>query len=571
MIAPSCPPQVRSSRGACCDSWINDAIATATFSEDAFRADIQDAYVQHRQALEKPRVSASLDMGSSVRVALQALSALPGDASIDVLGDAWRSISALRGRISERGISRRNMFVAIMANDAVLWARVESLAAIYSQASLPESTQGTSLAQVGSILWTMVRNGECARTVDGSIFHPTARGRVVTLTLSYGTRQPQTAFERQRIVYSSMLVIIAELVGVTDAPIVRLRCWLVWAVVSVVGYDGLYHADVWHAWQRPHTRCLSPRASRMQPTLHLLLPFVLMVCAQRGPSLYPVGLLAKLAEASGDVEEFARASEPRAFFGTASKFYEAPVGRSHDITAPAGAHVMVQVLAVLSNLIGQAAVLKGALIVTEHISGKPCDNHGRCLQLPMITSHGHIGEMADKRRDMLAKAGSHCDMFLPFRTFAPSSLRLIELFQRQPAGTMASTNGLRNVALARVITFGSPFLLSGNQSFCATFDDWLDGVERARGGFGPGLTDAGYFVCDRIYGRNTGRSLDIAESVWNACEWPADVGASRVFMDFWKALHSGIGPSRRYKIPHVGMSLALLIAGECYPHIVLEQ
>ncbi|KZV66499.1 hypothetical protein PENSPDRAFT_688970 [Peniophora sp. CONT] len=531
--------------------YVNDcaqlpSIAADMFSPSALLVDVHRAHVENRK-LKTSRSAAMIDMSDSVRMALQPLPRSAGVSSLETLTTAWKSISRLRAQTSEIAISRRSVLVAIMSHDAAIWARVESLAAIYSQPVLPAFANHGSLAHVNMIFWSMVRAGECARTVDAAVIYPGAHGQHIELSLSPGQRAAHSTFERQRIVYLSLLALIAKLVGIDNTVVVRLRSWLVWAVVDVMGYDGLYHANVWKAWQRPHQKCL-PRRLSTDPTLHSLVPCILAAYQQEGPSTYPLSLLSGLASAAGAEGDYMRANSSRAIFESASFPSLAPVsdGGGHSSVVPEAAHVTLRVLAILSNLIGARF-----------------NSRGRCQDVfSRFTMDGKANDLTSSDKALLEKAGSHGDLYLSFRAFTPSYLRVMALFNERSAGQMTSTLGLRNVALSRIITFGSPFLLSGKQNFCSTLEAWFEGVEAGRNSLPSGQSESSFFVYDRVYGRNAGRTLDIAEDIWSACEWPEAIAASRGFKAFWQALHSGVGPSHRFKIPQVGSLLALLIAGD---------
>ncbi|VDB90193.1 unnamed protein product [Peniophora sp. CBMAI 1063] len=535
-------------------------LANEIFSEGGLLRDIWESYSQNRDACEESVPGSPKAMGASVASALKSMSSGPNTSSpidmtcISALSEAWTSVQRAWGRASEADISRRCVLVAIMSHSAALWARMETMATHLSRPGLGQSGLQGPLVEVAAVLWNMVRNGEISRTVDASRIHGRAQDKQIVLSLSYGRRSPSSTLERQQIVYSSLLTTIAELVGVRDTPTARLSSWLIWAVLGISGFDGLYHVEVWRAWQRPRTRCMA-RRQMSQPTLESLLPYVLGVYERAVLSTYPGSLLVELADGAGEEGEVEQARAVRSFMEGASRptcSATQPAGVL-PVDVPSRAGVARQVLFLLANLIG------------AHIN-----DFGQCSDtFDNFEISGVATAVTSAERALLEKAASHVDLYLPFRAFGPSYLRMLALFHGHPTDVMPSTTGLRNVALTRVITFGSGFLLSGRQSLCLSLTEWLNGVEVAKQS--PQAKQASFFVCDRVYGQNFNRSLDEAAPIWAACEWPEEIARSRHFVTFWRALHHGVGKTRRYKVPNVGPLIALLIAGDYYMNGHLDE
>ena len=86
--------------------------------------------------------------------------------SLRMLSNAWGDLQALR-RLSLSSISVRAPAVTLMAMEAVLWARLESLAAFFSpkiRASTSDSIDG--LSTISGYLWGMVEARSSTREVD---------------------------------------------------------------------------------------------------------------------------------------------------------------------------------------------------------------------------------------------------------------------------------------------------------------------------------------------------------------------------------------------------------------------
>ena len=127
---------------------------------------------------------------------------------------------------------------------------------------------------------------------------------------------------------------------------------MVWAVVHTLGFNALYHDDVWTLWQHPLTRVAHTRVSG-DPSLDLLLPFLGNICNQLNIAHRPPSALATLSLAACTSDDRLRALDVASWFcsSAAQAIVCKPVVSD---AIPSKCAKVYRSLAILDTLIGKA-------------------------------------------------------------------------------------------------------------------------------------------------------------------------------------------------------------------------
>lgn len=514
------------------------------FTFDALDRDFLSAFQQTRTAL--PQFHSALEqMPELMSSAVSCSASLSVQSSVDALASAWIGLQHLRARLTSNSIFMRASAVSLMAQECILCTCLESLAAHHSQRDFVADNQ---LSALSSALWSLIDS----RT-DTRLLLFTYRELNYEVRLSASPRSLRTDFDKQKLVYTACLDRLCEHIGVDDSRMFRLRAWFVWCVVETLGFDALFHVDVWSCWQYPSTRCTSTRV-RKEPSLDMLLPLLGHLTDCVGVADRPPSALASLSLAVASPDERQRCfSAVRCLAGS----FAQPVRYAPMQPAPVPTQVnkIYRSLAVLAQLIGVYSSLCRAHFTHGRYSGLPYDPHSSTgavdiQSLSTFSFHGAETHLQPADLALLKKAAENPDMYMPFRVHAPSAKRLRGLFgEEYPAGLVTDV-GFRNLVATRYISYNSPFLLSGEQKYVARVEDLLGSFNQE-----PRRPQA-YFLNPKIYGQNRFRFMDRLPDVWNACNWPRGMG--RNFMAVWTALAVG---EKKYKIPNIGNLLALQICG----------
>lgn len=311
------------------------------FTFDSLDQDFFGAFTQTRTALSD--YMAPLEqLPDTLSNAVSSSASLHVQATLDAASNAWAGLHHLRARLTNNNIFLRASAVTLMANEAVLSACIESLAAYHSVRDLEGDTY---LSALNRALWSAID-----MKTDTRVIAFTHAGNNFSIPLSASPRSLRSDFERQRLVYTAGIDLLCERIGVADSRLLRLRSWVVWCVVGTTGFDALYHKNVWLAWQYPHTRCTDTRM-RKEPSLDGLLPLLGHLSDQvhipdRSPSA-----LACLAVAVCTPDERARVLSVSRWFSPAI-VRTAKCSPAIMPSIPARTSVVYRSLAVLDRLIG---------------------------------------------------------------------------------------------------------------------------------------------------------------------------------------------------------------------------
>lgn len=234
------------------------------FTFDALDRDFFAAFKQTRTSLNEYLTPLG-QMPDLLTSAVSSSASLSVQASIDAVSSAWTGLQHLRARLTSNSIFARASTVTLMANECILCTCLESLVAHHSQRAF---TADNELSDLSSALWTLIDSHADVREL-------TFRHNDVTyeIELSASPRSLRTDFDKQRFVYTTCLDRLCKHSGVDDPRMFRLRAWFVWCVVQTLGYEALFHVDVWISWQYPSTRITSTRI-RKEPSLDMLLPLL---------------------------------------------------------------------------------------------------------------------------------------------------------------------------------------------------------------------------------------------------------------------------------------------------------
>lgn len=311
------------------------------FTFDALDLDFFSAFEESRTALsdhmeplkQLPDVLAQMiDSSTSLRV----------EDSINAGLSAWTGLQHLRARLTSNSIFSRASAVTLMAHEAVLCACMEALATYHSQRDIMGNT---FLSAISSALWNAIDTRLDVRTI--TFAH---EGVEHSLALSVPPRSLRTDFERQRLVYIACLHELCSRIGVGDCRLFRLRAWFVWSVVSTLGFEALYHRNVWMGWQYPHIRCAHSHLKK-EPSLDVLLPLLGHLGHHTHIGDRPPLALSSLAQAVCDQDERVRSiSVSRWFAASAISAMECAPAVLPQLPATVGA--IYRSLAVLDRLLG---------------------------------------------------------------------------------------------------------------------------------------------------------------------------------------------------------------------------
>lgn len=310
------------------------------FSFDSLDRDFFLAFQQARTALSD-FVTPLNDLPDAINSAVTSSASFSVEASMDAVFTAWKGLEHLRARLTSNSLFTRTMSVTLMANEAILATCLETLATHHSQRSVRRVDH---LSTLTSALWKLIDSR--ADTRELTFQHD---GRTYTIHLSASPRSLHTDFDKQRLVYIACLDRLCEHIGVDDSRLLRVRAWFVWSVVETLGFDSLFHGDVWLAWQYPNTRCTAVRL-RKEPSLDILLPLLGHLTQSVGVADRPPSALASLALAVSPSEE-----RQRCLF--AAKWFSASFARRlkctpAETTTNPQANKIYRSLAVLARLIG---------------------------------------------------------------------------------------------------------------------------------------------------------------------------------------------------------------------------
>ncbi|VDC01043.1 unnamed protein product [Peniophora sp. CBMAI 1063] len=519
----------------------------AIFSVETFDAEFLDVFTQSKagSTTRRLRKSSSLDSSIYASTLLNPSSSL--DAALSSFSDAWADLQRMRSGLSVSGIGLRSSAVVLMAMEAMIWAKLESLATLFSQKPTDGVDEPTGLKAIAFHLWDMVNTRMTAREVDIGPLLSSSSAHPVILEIP-PARTARSEFERQRQVYAGLLHFLGNFIGVEDPRDARLRSWLVWLVVDVWGFDALHHAGVWHAWRFPQSRCLVGRLTTKQPSLDDMLPLVGLVSTVQLPSSYPLSALAKLSVEASMVDNEARVTyASNTFLAVHDKAYRWRSASGNDTINPSDSAAILRSLALSDLLIG--------LQFNDQARSDVSD-------IESFTWNGKRQNLLPTDKKFLSAVAQNLDMYLPFKELQPSAQRMRLVFQGQQKDALITDIGFKNSVLMRFLSYNAPFLLSGSQGFFTRFEDVLASIQDA------GREEC-YFVSHRIYGRNLNRSTKNVRSVWESSIFPTPAGRS--FKRFWSALHEGYGPEHRYKVRFVGPLLALHIAGDYFAAGYLDE
>lgn len=219
----------------------------------------------------------------------------PLSKSLQVLSNAHTILETLRSRLSSTSIVMRPFAVRLMAQEAVLWATLESFAATYSPRDLPGDRRSSDLAVISTHLWEMIDTRSTTKEIDIASLLSSSTPRPFTLEIAASIRSARSDFEYQRLVYGGLLTFLSRSIGVQDHRDPRLRAWLVWLVVDIRGFDALYHVEVWRAWLFPQSRCLTKRLWTKNPSLDDMLPLIGVLSEATTLSSHPASALSLLS------------------------------------------------------------------------------------------------------------------------------------------------------------------------------------------------------------------------------------------------------------------------------------
>ncbi|KZV59238.1 hypothetical protein PENSPDRAFT_672487, partial [Peniophora sp. CONT] len=503
------------------------------FTFDALDKDFYAAFQQSRTVLSN-NVAALGDLPDTLSRAVSCSVSLHVQASLDAASHAYIGLQPLRARLTNNNIFQRVEAVTLMAHEAVLCTCLESLASHHSQRHVKGDSYLTAL---NVALWNAIDQRADIRDLSF-----TYKNNAYSLKLSASPRSLRSDFDRQRLVYAACLDMLSARLGVDDCRVFRIRAWLVWCVVSTLGFDALYHGDVWLGWQFPQTRCTDMRV-RKEPSIDLLLPFLGHISSAADNHDRPFSALASVALAVCTSDERVRCIGVAKWFAT-SLARPAKYHHLSSSTVPVQTTTVYRSLAVLGCLIG--------------LPSKPEHLHGgvdvKAIKTFML--HGVEHPLSPADRKLLAKAAENPDMYMPYRVHAPSAQRLRELFANQDADVLLTDIGFRNLVATRYITYNSLFLLSGEQTFVMDVQDLLSAFKNPK-------RKKDYFLSQRIYGTNRSRYVERLQTVWDRTVWPQELG--RNFFAVWHALSVGVDKDvLRYKIPNVGPLLSLQICGDYF-------
>ena len=290
---------------------------------------------------------------TSMTEATTARSTISLDSILLKISTAWSDLDVLRKRVSSSSISIRAPAVTLMANEAILWSTMESIAAAFSPRALQVTQQQLPLGKISNYLWSMVDSRITTSEVDVSALSSSSGPPFTrTLRIPASHRNARTEFERQRLVYSGILSFLASEVGVQDHRAPRISAWLVWAVIEILGFDALYHVDVWRAWQYPEARCMSTRLWTKEPTLDVLIHLLGHLRAPSALHCRPASVLAGYSlQTCTDVEEQRALDSERLFETTAQDALRWELVAPPVVQPLAGTKIY-RALALASELIG---------------------------------------------------------------------------------------------------------------------------------------------------------------------------------------------------------------------------
>ncbi|VDB96799.1 unnamed protein product [Peniophora sp. CBMAI 1063] len=501
------------------------------FSGDALDTDFVSAYYESATLLPM-QVDALDHLPSYMASALLLGVPFEAQASLTAATSAWRGLDSLRAQVAKDSLLDRAAAATLMAYEALLCISLESLATSYCRRDM--STGDSQLLGVSSSLWSKISQ---KRDVDPATF--ILDGRSYTVHAPMSSRSVQSDFARQRIVYRMLFDLLAARIGVLDSCAFRLRSWFVWAIIDILGFEGLFHAPVYSAWEFPYARLLPARSTK-DPTLDFLLPLVGHLSQCHDVVDKPLAALMTLSLAVCTKEERDRALDAARLAATFTRDAVGFQVRPPIVYPPQIAQVH-RSLAVLSALIGLPHDDNGAVDITG---------------IGSVTLDGQEVPLRPEDATLLGAAAQNLDKYLPFRYHAPSAKALRGLVAPPRMPSMCTDLGLKNVVAIRYISYNAPFLLSGEQQFANRVQDLVDAFERTP------IRPKKYFLVDNIYGQNRSRSLDRLPSVWDRCRWPRELG--RDFFSVWRAFAFGVDKAQKYKIPNVGPLLSLQICGDYF-------
>ncbi|VDB96828.1 unnamed protein product [Peniophora sp. CBMAI 1063] len=513
----------------------------AILSPQAVESDFIDVFLQTNpgQATRRPKKSWSLEKSVDASAFFDPSQTLK--TSLDGLSAAWTDLQIMRSGLSASGIAMRSSAVALMAMEAIVWAKLESLAALFSQKQMIGSEGCSGLGVISAHLWDMVDSRVTTREIDIAPLLSASTAHHVILEVP-AARTARSDFERQRQVYAGLLGFLGDFLGVQDPRDARLRAWLVWLVVDVWGFDALYHVCVWNAWRFPQTRCIVGRLATKQPSLDDMLPLVGLISKAKSSPDHPLSALATLSLEASVFDNKARVMHVAKMFDSImGKAYRWKTSSNDSVWDPPDGEAILRSL-----------YLSGLLV------GLPFDERARSdvEGIKSLVWKGRRQNLESADKEFLLAASQNQDMYLPFKELQPSAQCMRSLFSGQEKDVMLTDLGFKNAVVTRFLSYNAPFLLSGKQSFFTSLEDLLRSVESEAG------RGEEYFVSGRIYGRNLYRHPKNAQAVWDSCTFPSSAGRS--FKRFWALLHEGVGPQHEFKVRFVGPLLALHIAGKSF-------
>lgn len=237
------------------------------FTFDALDRDFFAAFQQTRTAL--PSYLSSLDaLPDMLARAVTSSASQSVQACMGAVAQAWTGLQHLRARLATNSLFLRTSAVTLMAHEFILCTCLETLATHNLTHRI--EIQDNHLSALTSALWGLIDSRADTREVT---FKHNALTYTVQLCAS--PQSLKTEFDKQRLVYIACLDRLFDHIGiqVVDTRQFRLRAWLVGCVVETLGFDALFHAEVWLGWQFPSTRC-TPTRLRKEPSLDLLLPLL---------------------------------------------------------------------------------------------------------------------------------------------------------------------------------------------------------------------------------------------------------------------------------------------------------
>lgn len=311
------------------------------FTFDALDHDFFAAFQQTRTALSS--YMSSLDQLPDVLGrAVTSSSSDSVQSSMEAVAQAWTGLQRLRARLTSNSLFLRAEAVTLMAHEFILCTCLETLAT--HNLSHRTETRDNHLSALTSALWPLIDARSDTREVT---FEHNAAS--YTVELSASPRSLKSDFDKQRMVYIACLDRLCDHMGVDDARLFRLRAWLVGCVVETLGFDALFHTEVWLGWQFPATRCSSMRL-RKEPSLDLLLPLLGHLGECFGVADRPPSALASLALAISSPEERERCIVAARWI--ASSLSPVACTALEEVPAQSQAPRIYRSLAVLALLIG---------------------------------------------------------------------------------------------------------------------------------------------------------------------------------------------------------------------------